>query len=62
MRALRAAGGKCVIFRVNASPAPQDAHDMLAPASRTAEQEYFVLGTSVHYRSSLPVAVRTPNV
>uniref|UniRef100_A0A8C8XG20 Cadherin-like protein 26 n=1 Tax=Panthera leo TaxID=9689 RepID=A0A8C8XG20_PANLE len=24
----------------------QDAHDVLAPASRTAEQEYFVLGTS----------------
>ncbi|XP_040315742.1 cadherin-like protein 26 [Herpailurus yagouaroundi] len=34
----------------------QDAHDVLAPASRTAEQEDFVLGTSVHYRSSPPVA------
>ncbi|XP_039092978.1 cadherin-like protein 26 [Hyaena hyaena] len=34
----------------------ENVHNVLAPAVRVSDQEYFALGTPVHYRSSLPVA------
>lgn len=53
----------CYLLSKSAPPpsASQNVHSVLVPAARVSDQEYFALGTPVHYRSSLPVAVRTPN-
>lgn len=43
------------IAEAGAELGPEDLQDMLPPAARALDKEYFVSGTSVHYRSSLPV-------